>query len=33
MRIAKPVGWDDGTPTVPAGFTVMALAADLQIPV
>ncbi|MGO4408535.1 MULTISPECIES: PQQ-dependent sugar dehydrogenase [unclassified Brevundimonas] len=32
MRIAKPVGWGDRTPTVPAGFTVTALATDLQIP-
>jgi glucose/arabinose dehydrogenase len=32
MRIAKPVGWGDETPTAPAGFTVTALTTDLQIP-
>jgi len=32
MRIAKPVGWGDRTPVVPAGFTITALATDLQIP-
>jgi glucose/arabinose dehydrogenase len=32
MRIASPVGWGDRTPTVPAGFTVTAMATDLQIP-
>lgn len=32
MRIAKPIGWGDQTPTVPTGFTVTAMATDLQIP-
>lgn len=32
MKIAKPTGWGDQAPTVPAGFTVTALATDLQIP-
>lgn len=32
LKIAKPTGWGDQTPTVPAGFTVTALATDLQIP-
>ena len=32
MKIAKPTGWGDQTPTAPAGFTVTALATDLQIP-
>lgn len=32
MRIAKPIGWGDQVPTVPDGFTVTALATDLQIP-
>ncbi|RZJ00709.1 MAG: sorbosone dehydrogenase family protein [Brevundimonas sp.] len=32
MKIAKPTGWGTALPTVPAGFTVTALATDLQIP-
>jgi glucose/arabinose dehydrogenase len=32
MKIAQPTGWGDQVPTVPAGFTVTALATDLQIP-
>ncbi|AQR61727.1 sorbosone dehydrogenase [Brevundimonas sp. LM2] len=32
MKIAKPVGWGDQTPTVPAGFTVTAMATDFLIP-
>lgn len=32
MKIARPVGWGDDLPTVPEGFTVSALATDLQIP-
>ena len=32
MKIAKPVGWGDDLPTVPDGFTVTAMATDLQIP-
>lgn len=32
LKIAKPVGWGDQTPTVPDGFTVTALATGLQIP-
>ncbi|WP_339933677.1 sorbosone dehydrogenase family protein [uncultured Brevundimonas sp.] len=32
LKIAKPTGWGDQTPTVPAGFTVTAMATDLQIP-
>lgn len=32
MKIAKPQGWDGELPTVPAGFTVTAVATDLRIP-
>jgi len=32
MNIAEPTDWGDQTPTVPDGFTVTALATDLQIP-
>ena len=32
MKIAQPIAWGDQTPTVPAGFTITALATDLQIP-
>lgn len=32
LRIAKPTGWGDELPTVPAGYTVTAMATDLQIP-
>lgn len=32
MKIAKPVGWGDEVPTVPDGFTITAMATDLQIP-
>ncbi|HYE42879.1 MAG TPA: sorbosone dehydrogenase family protein [Caulobacteraceae bacterium] len=32
MKIAKPAGWGDRVPTVPAGFAVTALASDLRIP-
>lgn len=32
MKIAKPVPWNDQVPTVPEGFTVTAIAKDLQIP-
>ncbi|WP_332678617.1 PQQ-dependent sugar dehydrogenase [Brevundimonas sp.] len=32
MKIARPIGWGDLKPTVPAGFTVTAMATDLQIP-
>ena len=32
MRIAKPIGWGDAVPTVPAGYTVTAMATGLQIP-
>lgn len=32
LKIAEPTGWGDSTPTAPAGFTVTALATDLQIP-
>jgi glucose/arabinose dehydrogenase len=32
MHIARPVGWGDAVPTVPAGYTVSALATDLKIP-
>ena len=32
MNIATPAGWDGERPTVPAGFTITALATDLQIP-
>ena len=32
MKIAQPTGWGDQIPTVPAGFTITALATDFQIP-
>ena len=32
IKIAKPTGWGNQTPTVPAGFTVTAMATDLRIP-
>ncbi|MFC0679634.1 PQQ-dependent sugar dehydrogenase [Lysobacter korlensis] len=32
MTIADPVGWGDARPTVPAGYTVTAIATDLKIP-
>src|SRR3546814_10530603 len=32
MKIAKPQGWNGETPTVPAGFTITAVATDLKIP-
>lgn len=32
MRVTGPTGWGDQVPTVPAGFTVTAMATDLQIP-
>ncbi len=32
MNIAQPTAWGDQTPLVPDGFTVTALATDLQIP-
>ena len=32
MNIAKPQGWNGETPTVPAGFTITAVATDLKIP-
>ena len=32
MNIATPAGWEGEAPTVPAGFTVMAMATDLKIP-
>ncbi|MFD1788191.1 PQQ-dependent sugar dehydrogenase [Sphingomonas floccifaciens] len=32
MKIAKPIGWGDATPTVPAGFTATAIATDLAVP-
>lgn len=32
LRIAKPIGWGDELPTVPAGYTVTAMATGLQIP-
>jgi glucose/arabinose dehydrogenase len=32
LKIAEPTGWGDQVPTVPDGFTVTALATDLQIP-
>ncbi|MBU1346350.1 MAG: sorbosone dehydrogenase family protein [Alphaproteobacteria bacterium] len=32
MGIANPIGWGDQTPTAPEGFTVTAMATDLQIP-
>lgn len=32
MVIAKPAEWGDKLPTVPAGYTIKAIATDLQIP-
>ncbi|RZJ08875.1 MAG: sorbosone dehydrogenase family protein, partial [Rubrivivax sp.] len=32
MRIAEPAGWDGRSPTVPQGWTIKAIATDLQIP-
>ena len=32
MRVTGPTGWNGQVPTVPAGFTVTAMATDLQIP-
>jgi glucose/arabinose dehydrogenase len=32
MTIADPVGWGDRRPTVPQGYTIAAIATDLQIP-
>ncbi|MBL0420275.1 sorbosone dehydrogenase family protein [Ramlibacter sp. AW1] len=32
MDIAEPVGWGDQRPTVPQGYTITAIATDLQIP-
>lgn len=32
MKIAKPANWEGARPTVPAGFTITALATDLKIP-
>ncbi len=32
MGIASPIGWGDQTPTAPEGFTVTAMATELQIP-
>jgi glucose/arabinose dehydrogenase len=32
MKIPTPAGWNGALPTVPAGFTITALATDLKIP-
>ena len=32
MTIAKPAPWDDQRPTVPQGYTITAIATDLNIP-
>jgi glucose/arabinose dehydrogenase len=32
MTIAEPANWDDQQPTVPHGYTISAIATDLQIP-
>ena len=32
MRIASPTGWNGAKPTVPAGFTITAIATDLKVP-
>jgi glucose/arabinose dehydrogenase len=32
MEIAKPADWGDELPTVPAGYTISAIATDLRIP-
>lgn len=32
IKIARPTGWDNAVPTVPAGFTITALAKGLAVP-
>ena len=32
MVISKPAAWGDGRPSVPAGYTIQAIATDLKIP-
>jgi glucose/arabinose dehydrogenase len=32
MEIAEPTGWGDARPSVPAGYTISAIATDLNIP-
>jgi glucose/arabinose dehydrogenase len=32
MNIASPTGWGDARPTVPAGYTISAIATDLRVP-
>lgn len=32
MKIAEPAAWDNQQPTVPQGYTISAIATDLQIP-
>jgi len=32
MTIPRPANWGDASPTVPAGFTIQAIATDLRIP-
>ena len=32
MKIAEPIGWNGGTPTVPSGYAITALATDLKVP-
>ncbi len=32
MKIASPVAWGDAKPTVPAGYSIVALATDLKVP-
>jgi len=32
IRIARPTGWADAVPNVPAGFSITALASDLSVP-
>lgn len=32
MKVARPTGWGDAVPTVPAGFRIVPFATDLRIP-
>jgi glucose/arabinose dehydrogenase len=32
IKIAKPTGWGDDLPTVPAGYSIVPLATDLKVP-
>jgi glucose/arabinose dehydrogenase len=32
IKVARPTGWGDAVPTVPAGFRIVSFATDLRIP-